>query len=98
MLTRKRKFLTQFLTRLARISNLKITRLDPARQSMTQLARDLNIFRLNPSLCEGMTVISLKKVNAILRKISKLLFDILYFALKIQAWLPLKIILYKTNL
>ena len=47
--------LTQFSTRLARSSNLKITRLDPTRQSMTRLARGSNNFRLDPSLDEGQT-------------------------------------------
>ena len=58
ILTRKKKFLTRFLTRLARTSNLKITRLDPTRQSMTRLARDLNIFWLDPSLTHSLQTIN----------------------------------------
>ena len=53
-LTRKKislaRFLTLFLTRLARKSNPKITRLDPTRQPMTRVARDSNNFRLDPPL------------------------------------------------
>ena len=51
--------LTRFSTRLARSSNLKITRLDPTRQSMTRLARGSNNFRLDPSLSTSIRMIFL---------------------------------------
>ena len=59
--------LTWFSTRLARSSNLKITRLDPTRQSMTRLARDSNNFRLDPPLN---ILIQLLKAGYIPKKIA----------------------------